>query len=200
MRSRPGAHHKSTRRLVRAQQLELTAQALEALLAHRKRKRRVDHAGGQFRVGHHGRGARAGAACQLDTVVTVFQQAVVLENFFGCQRISGARRIDRQQLAAQIIKALDFSAHHQLIHAGITAAHNRHVMSGLCHGHGVVYSGMRDLKQAGRQPGALLVRIRRVLHLDAQTAADKVAGLHGRQQGQVAGGVEDIHAQQHGLA
>ena len=125
---------------------------------------------------------------------------MVLENFFGCQRISGAWRIDRQQLAAQIIKALDFSAHHQLVHAGVTAAHNRHVMPGLGHGHGVVYSGMRDLEQAGRQPGALLVRVGRVLHLDAQTTAGKVARLHSRQQRQIARGIEDIHTQQHGLA
>ena len=45
---------------------------------------------------------------------------------------------------------------------------------------------MRDLETPGGQTGALLVRIGRVLHLDAQTLALKIARLQGRQQGQVA--------------
>jgi hypothetical protein len=54
---------------------------------------------------------------------------------------------------------------------------------------------MRDLEPPGGQTSALLVRVGRVLHFDAQTLALKIARLQGRQQRQIAGGVEDIDAQ-----
>lgn len=52
----------------------------------------------------------------------------------------------------------------------MAAQHDDHVLPRLHHGHGVVHRGVRDVKAARGQAGALCIGVRRVLNLQRQAA------------------------------